>query len=30
MHRFLQQPERTLIVALPVTTDGGRPEVVFA
>jgi glutamate dehydrogenase/leucine dehydrogenase len=27
MHRFLQQPERTLIVALPVTTDDGRLEV---
>src|SRR5438093_13291855 len=24
MHRFLQQPERTLIVALPVTMDDGR------
>src|SRR5256885_1997847 len=27
MHRFLQQPERTLIVALPVTMDDGRLEV---
>src|SRR5437867_10584606 len=24
MHRFLQQPERTLIVALPVTMDDGH------
>src|SRR3989442_15997579 len=27
MHRFLQQPERTLIVALPVTMDDGHLEV---
>src|SRR6266567_6714884 len=27
MHRFLQQPERTLVVALPVTMDDGRLEV---
>src|SRR3989475_12292923 len=27
MHRFLQQPERTLIVALPVTMDDDRLEV---
>jgi glutamate dehydrogenase/leucine dehydrogenase len=27
MHRFLQQPERTLTVALPVTMDDGRLEV---
>src|SRR5438309_3114712 len=27
MHRFLQRPERTLIVALPVTMDDGRLEV---
>src|SRR3989449_4024787 len=27
MHRFLQQPERTLIVALPVTMDDGHPVV---
>jgi hypothetical protein len=27
MHRFLRQPERTLIVALPVTMDDGRLEV---
>src|SRR6266513_1240471 len=27
MHRFLQQPERTLIVALPVTMDDGQLEV---
>src|SRR3989475_12520576 len=27
MHRFLQQPERTLIVTLPVTMDDGRLEV---
>src|SRR5258705_13301211 len=26
MHRFLQQPERTLIVALPGTMDDGRLE----
>jgi len=24
MHRFLQQPERTLIVALPVTMNDGH------
>jgi glutamate dehydrogenase/leucine dehydrogenase len=27
MHRFLRQPERTLIVALPVTMDDGHLEV---
>src|SRR6266567_3845888 len=27
MHRFLQQPERTLVVALPVTMDAGHLEV---
>jgi glutamate dehydrogenase (NAD(P)+) len=27
MHRFLQQPERTLIVSLPVTRDDGRLDV---
>src|SRR3982074_2965414 len=27
MHRFLQQPERTLSVALPVTMDDGQLEV---